>query len=257
MVNLGSLGGTYSVARDVNESGAVVGTSAVALGDPAFHAFVWTPRPECVDLGTLGGTNSEAYAVSDTGQVVGRSLTSGDAAWHAFVWTREWRHGGPRPAGRLYGQLAYLMNNSGAVVGTSYDRVSGTYRATMWVVPVAPPVDEWTFCATEGGVCAFTGTTEVRYGANGSFVFKTLTDGTACTNEVFGDPIYGTVKECAIRSTPPPTRVDVLRDGGRRVRVHRHDGGALRGERRVLLQDVDRRHRVYQRGVRRPDLRHA
>ena len=42
MVNLGSLGGTHSVARDVNEAGAVVGTSAVAAGNPAVHAFVWT-----------------------------------------------------------------------------------------------------------------------------------------------------------------------------------------------------------------------
>src|SRR5687768_18286339 len=64
---------------------------------------------------------------------------------------------------------------------------------------------DWTFCAAEGGVCAFSGTMEVRYGANGSFVYRTLTDGTACTNEVFGDPIFGTVKQCAIRSTSPPT----------------------------------------------------
>ena len=31
----------------------------------------------------------------------------------------------------------------------------------------------WNFCAPEGEVCAFTGTTEVRYGANGSFFFQT------------------------------------------------------------------------------------
>ena len=46
---------------------------------------------------------------------------------------------------------------------------------------------------------AFTGTTAVRQGANGA-VAKTLTDGTACTNEVFGDPIYGVVKSCDLRS---------------------------------------------------------
>ena len=44
--------------------------------------------------------------------------------------------------------------------------------------------------------------------------------------------------------------VDILRAGGGRVRFHRHDGGALRGQRLFLLQDVDRWHRVYQRGVR-------
>ena len=50
---------------------------------------------------------------------------------------------------------------------------------------------DWTFCANEGGLCAFTGTKEVQYGANGSYSYKTLTGGTACTNAVFGDPLPG------------------------------------------------------------------
>jgi parallel beta-helix repeat protein len=54
----------------------------------------------------------------------------------------------------------------------------------------------WTFCATEGGTCSFSGTQQVRYGANGSYVYKTLTGGTPCTNAVFGDPVYGVVKQC-------------------------------------------------------------
>jgi len=81
-------------------------------------------------------------------------------------------------------------------------------------VPPAPPPTEWTFCASEGGVCAFSGTMEVRYGANGSFVYKTLTDGTPCTNAVFGDPIFGTVKQCAIRSTAPPEWTFCAPEGG-------------------------------------------
>ena len=117
MVDLGSLGGTYSVARDVNESGTVVGTSAVAPGDPAFHAFVWTSAAGMRDLGTLGGTDSEAYAVSDTGQVVGRSLTPGDAAWHAFAWTPSSGMVDLVPLSGYTDSIAYLVNSSGAVVG--------------------------------------------------------------------------------------------------------------------------------------------
>jgi len=85
----------------------------------------------------------------------------------------------------------------------AFDDVSFT-RAVL--TPPMPPPTNWTFCATEGGVCAFTGTMEVRYGANGSFLSKTLTNGTACTNAVFGDPAPGTPKQCAIgaRPTPPP-----------------------------------------------------
>jgi parallel beta-helix repeat protein len=58
---------------------------------------------------------------------------------------------------------------------------------------------DWTFCANEGGLCAFTGTKEVQYGANGSYSYKTLTGGTACTNAVFGDPLPGKWKHCYMR----------------------------------------------------------
>jgi len=58
-------------------------------------------------------------------------------------------------------------------------------------------------------MCAFSGTLQVRYGANSLYAYKTLTGGTACTNAVFGDPAPGVVKQCAIDGTssspqPPP-----------------------------------------------------
>ena len=54
----------------------------------------------------------------------------------------------------------------------------------------------WTFCAREGGTCSFSGTQQVRYGANGLYAYRTLTGGTACTNAVFGDPAPGVAKQC-------------------------------------------------------------
>ena len=59
----------------------------------------------------------------------------------------------------------------------------------------------WTYCANEGGTCAFTGTQQVRYGGNGSYTYKTLSGGTACTNAVFGDPAPGVAKQCSIGAT--------------------------------------------------------
>lgn len=62
----------------------------------------------------------------------------------------------------------------------------------------------WTQCATEGGFCSFTGTRHVRYGANTSWVERDIAavnGGVACRNSVFGDPIYGVVKRCELRST--------------------------------------------------------
>ena len=63
----------------------------------------------------------------------------------------------------------------------------------------------WTVCANEGGTCAFTGSQQVRYGANGLYAYRTLTGSTACTNSVFGDPAPGIAKQCATASTSTPT----------------------------------------------------
>ena len=51
-------------------------------------------------------------------------------------------------------------------------------------------------------------------------------------------------------------RLDVLRGGRRRVRIYRHRGGALRGQRVVFLHESDRRDRLHQQRVRRSYLRH-
>ena len=58
------------------------------------------------------------------------------------------------------------------------------FSLTLPESPLAQ-TSNWTFCASEGGDCAFSGTTQVRYGANGAYVYQTLTDGTPCTNAVF------------------------------------------------------------------------
>jgi hypothetical protein len=42
---------------------------------------------------------------------------------------------------------------------------------------------------------------EVRYGESGSYFYLVLTDGTPCTNAVFGDPIVGVGKHCYYRPT--------------------------------------------------------
>ena len=56
-IDLGTLGGTSSVAAAVNARGQVVGDSATA-GDVEGHAFSWTEAGGMIDLGTLGGTSA-------------------------------------------------------------------------------------------------------------------------------------------------------------------------------------------------------
>jgi hypothetical protein len=64
-------------------------------------------------------------------------------------------------------------------------------------VTVAPPPVTWTRCASENGVCSFTGTRKVRYGANGSYITKVVSGSIACTSQAFGgDPARNVVKAC-------------------------------------------------------------
>jgi hypothetical protein len=66
--------------------------------------------------------------------------------------------------------------------------------------------ENWVECATERGVCNVPGTRTVRYGANGTYAFKTVEGSIGCNNEVWGDPLFGVLKSCAYAGdgVPPP-----------------------------------------------------
>lgn len=62
----------------------------------------------------------------------------------------------------------------------------------------------YAFCSWENQRCNFSGVQDVAYGANGAFAYRyTLSGGIDCNNATFGDPAYGVVKACFIKSTPP------------------------------------------------------
>jgi len=62
-------------------------------------------------------------------------------------------------------------------------------------------------CGNEGQRCAFTGTYDVIYGANGTFALRAgQKDGVDCNNTVFGDPVVGVAKSCfygPVTDAPP------------------------------------------------------
>jgi hypothetical protein len=89
----------------------------------------------------------------------------------------------------------YTLNCLGAG-GNSSDSIVVTINT------ITIPTDAtWTFCANENAQCLFTGTKEVRYGANNTYSYLTLTGGTTCSNNVFGDPVLNVVKQCYYRDT--------------------------------------------------------
>jgi probable HAF family extracellular repeat protein len=69
VIDLGTLGGTSSVAVMINHKGWITG-SATLPGDTAFHAFLRQEETN-MDLGTLGGTNSLGLGLNVLGLVVG------------------------------------------------------------------------------------------------------------------------------------------------------------------------------------------
>jgi probable HAF family extracellular repeat protein len=113
--DLGTLGGTNSIAWGINDSQQVVGQADPPSG--LTHAFLWTQAQGMQDLGTLGGSESFAYAINYFGQVAGQAyLATGFP--HAFLWTRE---GGMQDLGTLGGStsVAYAINKLGQVTGAS------------------------------------------------------------------------------------------------------------------------------------------
>jgi probable HAF family extracellular repeat protein len=136
MTDLGTLGGDFARALDVNSSGdVVVGSSGLATGSNE-HAFRWTAAG-MTDLGTLlpgGGFRSQANAVDSKGStVVGWSEVL-NGYQHAFRWTSG---AGMTDLGTLAGpnnqSQAYDVSGDGSVVvgwsGTATDG-SSAFRWT-------------------------------------------------------------------------------------------------------------------------------
>lgn len=137
--DLGTLGGSYSVARGINNAGQVVGEAFTS--DNFYHATIWNDTVASDLTPNNGGWNSYAEGgINDAGQVSGQSvekLGDFDWRWRSSVW-----HGTtPTLLDTLPGTAhsdARDINNADQVVGRSIINVqgpggvSGHYQATLW-----------------------------------------------------------------------------------------------------------------------------
>jgi len=134
MIDLGGLGGNFTIPTAINNRAQVVGGATNTILDPfgfgtQTRAFLWE-RGTMQDLGTLGGPDSFAEFVNNRGQVEGASFTNatvnaatGLPTVHPFLWT----NGKMVDLGSLGGTLAGYggnnqqgaLNNHGQVVGLS------------------------------------------------------------------------------------------------------------------------------------------
>lgn len=128
--DLGTIGGTNSLAVAVNNSGVAVGRSYVTASTE-WHAFVWQGGVMS-DLGKLpnpGPTGHLAYDINNSGVIVGTGSTLADSGRYTpFVY-----QSGVMSALQGYGE-ALAINDAGVIVG--YIRPSARTteeHAAMWV----------------------------------------------------------------------------------------------------------------------------
>jgi len=124
IMDLGTLGGTFSSANAINPSGVVVGISSNASF--VSHPFMWSANMGMMDLGLLPGTSTgNAEAINASGHVVGYCV---DSAHHAFFY-----NGTMVSIGTLGGNNSYAkaINASDMVVGQA-QLANGTFHAFVW-----------------------------------------------------------------------------------------------------------------------------
>lgn len=120
LVDLGTLGGSSSVAYTVNDCQAVAGSSFVR-GDQAYHAMYYRNGVRA-DLGVLPGqgSSSAAQGLSNTGMVVGFAFLAGNGNTRATAFSR----GSVSDLGAPDGSRAVSVNVSNDVAG---DATSGFF----------------------------------------------------------------------------------------------------------------------------------
>jgi probable HAF family extracellular repeat protein len=87
VTDIGTLGGSYSTANDINDLAQVVGVAETSMSDTGLHAFLYAGGA-MTDLGALAGDSlSQAFAINNLGQVVGGSFSSSWDSGHAFLYS--------------------------------------------------------------------------------------------------------------------------------------------------------------------------
>jgi probable HAF family extracellular repeat protein len=130
ITDLGTLGGTLTVAFGINNAGRIGGTAALPNGDT--HAFLTGIGGTKYDLGTLGGPNAQASAPDGRENLpITSEISTPDPLKEDFCGFGDhliclgalW-NGVMRPLPTLGGNnaMALALNNRGQIVGTAENR---------------------------------------------------------------------------------------------------------------------------------------
>lgn len=134
MRDLGSLGGTCTLASALNNKGQVVGES-YETGDQSAPAFIWENGKLQQLGGSLGGSFSGGEAINEAGEVAGFGYLAGNAAFHAAMWKQVGKITDLGVVGSDPCSYASAINARGQVVGSSMpscDTDPINFRAVLW-----------------------------------------------------------------------------------------------------------------------------
>jgi probable HAF family extracellular repeat protein len=120
VTDLGTLGGTYSLAFGINSSGQVVGSATIA-GDAVQYAFIYS-NGQMTSLGALGGNYGIATAINNIGQVVGLAGPVAGGQYQAVLYSQGQMSAIAGPNAEAFG-----INDTGAIVGDFQNSPSTTH----------------------------------------------------------------------------------------------------------------------------------
>jgi hypothetical protein len=212
-VHVGVQSGSYSQHFDVGSANLFAFTSATAGQRYCFavSSYMLSTRVEGPNSGEICGYSNAAPTLLNPGartSTVGQPTSLQLQGFDSQPLT--YSHGGLPPGLSMMSSTGYI-SGTGTTAGSYMVTViasDGTLSARQtftWTMVASTSTStstgDWSVCANEGGTCAFSGTQQVRFGANGLYAYRTLTGGTACTNSVFGDPAPGVAKQCHISTS--------------------------------------------------------